>query len=524
MLWKPDLEEYPALEDTAIQEGSAEKVWQTCLEYVSPKVKRQTFHTWFQPIRVVGLQDDTLVLEVANQFALDWIGEHFTKLLNDAVAGAAGPSARFELRVRETRDRPAQATRDEEAVSGSNGDGTAAESSLDKLAGGDASVIGHGKGTGFQPARNPSASSPPPAPPAVYGIGPVVSHVPMRAPGTGMALSDRYTFDTFVVGESNQFAHAAALSMAESGNYSRFNPLYVYGRVGLGKTHLAQAIGHHVLELNPRASVVYATSEKFTNDFITSLSAGNTADFTRRYRTVDLLIVDDIQFFAGKESTQAQFFHTFNDLYQNGRRIVLTSDRPPKDISGLEERLLSRFGWGLVTDIQPPDLETHIAILKKKTQNEQIEVPEGALEYIADHVTTNIRDLEGSLIRLLAYASLFGRDVTLELTREVLQDTFRSNRPPVTIDLIQKVSAAHFNLPLESMWTKRKTQEIVTARQIAMYLARELTGNPLKAIGAKFGGRDHSTVIHACTQVDGRCKEDPGFKQHIDQIVNKLYS
>jgi chromosomal replication initiator protein len=287
---------------------------------------------------------------------------------------------------------------------------------------------------------------------------------------------------------------------------------------------LAQAIGHMVLELNPRARVVYATSEKFTNDFITSLSAGNTAEFTQRYRSVDLLIVDDIQFFAGKESTQAQFFHTFNDLYQNGRRIVLTSDRPPKEISGLEERLLSRFGCGLVTDIQPPDLETRIAILKKKTENEQIEVPQDCLHYIADHITSNIRELEGSLIRLLAFASLCGKDVTLELTREVLQDTLETKRPPLTIELIQKAVAAHFSLPLESMWTKKKTQEIVTARQIAMYVARELIGSPLKTIGSKFGGRDHSTVIHACAQVATRIREDQAFKQHVDQIVNSLYS
>jgi chromosomal replication initiator protein len=277
-------------------------------------------------------------------------------------------------------------------------------------------------------------------------------------------------------------------------------------------------------DLNPHAQVVYATSEKFTNDFIASLSNGNTAEFTRRYRNADLLIVDDIQFLAGKESTQAQFFHTFNDLYQNGKQIVLTSDRAPRDIFGLEERLLSRLGWGLVTDIQPPDLETRIAILKKKTENEQIEVPEDILVFIADHVTSNIRDLEGSLVRLLAYASLIKRDITIELAQEVLRDTFSRSRPPVTIDAVQETVATHFGLPLESMSTKKKTQEIVTARQVAMYLTRELTGAPLKAIGAKFGGRDHSTVIHACTQVGIRIKEDGAFKQHIDQIISKIYS
>ena len=492
--------EYVALEPVAVQEGSAHKLWQTCLEQIRPKVKRQTFHTWFNPIRIIAFDESAITLEVANQFASDWISQHFRRLIEQTVAEVSGQPRKVCFTIAQN--------------GGANGNsGTPVAAEAEAL---------------------PDSQSPPethqqirlPLPPAEssYSSTPRHSGPPYRPAPVGLALSERYTFDTFVVGDSNQFAHAAALAVAESGSSSRFNPLYIYGKVGLGKTHLAQAIGHHVLELNPRAEVVYATSEKFTNDFITSLSGGNTAEFTQRYRSVDLLIVDDIQFFAGKESTQAQFFHTFNDLYHNGRRIVLTSDRPPREISGLEERLLSRFGWGLVTDIQPPDLETRIAILKKKTENEQIVVPEEALIYIADQVTSNIRDLEGSLIRLLAYASLFGRDVTLELTREVLRDTFKSNRRPITLETIQKGVAAHFNLPLESMWTKKKTQEIVTARQIAMYLARELTGAPLKTIGSKFGGRDHSTVIHACTQVSSRAKEDPTFKQHIDQIVNNLYS
>ena len=497
------------MDSTRIQEGSAEKVWEDCLQYISPRVKRQTFHTWFQPVRARTMENRSLVLEVANQFAIDWIGEHFAGLLSEALTEVAGEDATFELQARSRKSKTVDiAAIDQDAKQSNTQDSPKEDPAPSLFSAPPSAPVGTGNGQ--------SSASPHPT----YPVQPRQ----VRRPGVGLALSDRYMFETFVVGESNQFAHAAALSVGESGGSSRFNPLYIYGKVGLGKTHLAQAIGHLVLELAPRARVVYATSEKFTNDFISSLSAGNTAEFTQRYRSVDLLIVDDIQFFAGKESTQAQFFHTFNDLYQNGRRIVLTSDRPPREITGLEERLLSRFGWGLVTDIQPPDLETRIAILKKKTENEQIEVPEEVLVHIADHITTNIRDLEGSLIRLLAYASLFSRDVTLELTREVLQDTLKNHRHPITIEAIQKAVAAHFNLSLDSMWTKKKTQEIVTARQIAMYLARELTGSPLKSIGAKFGGRDHSTVIHACTQVSIRAKEDPGFKQHIDQIVNNLYS
>lgn len=482
------------MDSVIVKDELAPDLWQRCLEHILPRVKRQTFHTWFKPIRATEFDNGTLKLEVANQFALDWIKQHFRELIEDSVKSVSGVPVQIEFGV---GNHDTTSVRYSESVS-----------------------------TGL-PDTN--ASTPAPVPRAEQRLqyrpeARQEGRFQRPRAAIGLRLSERYTFDSFVVGDSNNFAHAAALAVAEAGGSSKFNPLYMYGKVGLGKTHLAQAIGHHVLELNPNAKVVYATSEKFTNDFITSLSAGNTAEFTQRYRAVDLLIVDDIQFFAGKESTQAQFFHTFNDLYQNGRRIVLTSDRPPREISGLEERLLSRFGWGLVTDIQPPDLETRIAILKKKTDHEQIEVPEDTLVYIADQVTSNIRDLEGSLIRLLAYASLFGRDITLELTREVLRDTFKRNRQPITIELIQKTAAGHFNLPLESMWTKKKTQEIVTARQIAMHLARELTGAPLKTIGAQFGGRDHSTVIHACTQVSARAREDSTFKQHVDQIVNNLYS
>jgi chromosomal replication initiator protein len=504
------------MENVAVH-GSAQKAWLDCLTFISPKVKKQTFHTWFQPVRPIAFERSTLVLEVANQFAADWIQEHFRDLLAQALRDQIGSEATYTLKVRESRaggkamakQKPPSPQLSLDVDSTSNGAPSTA-----------AGTNGSGNGHAAEPEGGSRAVETPQAQASTYAPPVKVSH----RPAVGLALSDRYTFDTFVVGESNQFAHAAALSVAESGGTSKFNPLYIYGRVGLGKTHLAQAIGHLVLELNPRARVVYATSEKFTNDFISSLSAGNTAEFTQRYRSVDLLIVDDIQFFAGKESTQAQFFHTFNDLFQNGRRIVLTSDRPPKEISGLEERLLSRFGSGLVTDIQPPDLETRIAILKKKNENEQIDVPEECLHYIADHITSNIRELQGSLIRLLAYASLCGKDVTLDLTREVLQDTLEAKRPPLTIEMIQKAVAAHFNLPIESMWTKKKTQEIVNARQIAMYLARELTGSPLKTIGSKFGGRDHSTVIHACTQVAARMREDQTFKQHIDQMINNLYS
>jgi len=326
-----------------------------------------------------------------------------------------------------------------------------------------------------------------------------------------------------VVGDSNQFAHAASLAVAEAPGRTKFNPLYIYGGVGLGKTHLVQAIGQFARDAYEGMKVLYVTSEKFTSDFINSLTSNTTRDFVNLYRNVDVLLLDDIQFFTGKESTQEQFFHTFNVLYQNGKQIVLTSDRPPREIRGVEERLVSRFQQGLVTDIQPPDLETRIAILNKKTESDGISIPIEVATFIADNVTSNIRELEGSLIRLLAYASFNSKEITVELAKEVLKDTIRNGTKQVTMEQIQRKVAASHNLSFETLCSKRKTQEIALARQVAMYLARSLTNNSLKTIGLHFGGRDHSTVIHACTQVAENLKKDHNLKLKVDEIVNSLY-
>lgn len=346
---------------------------------------------------------------------------------------------------------------------------------------------------------------------------------PSNLPIAERGLNHKYTFDAFVVGESNQFAHAAAMAVAEAPGKTKYNPLYIYGGVGLGKTHLAQAIGHLALDSYETIKVLYVTSERFTNDFISSITSNTTQEFTNLYRNVDILLLDDIQFFTGKESTQVQFFHTFNVLYQNGKQIVLTSDRPPREIKGIEERLLSRFQQGLVTDIQPPDLETRIAILNKKTESDNISIPLEVATFIADNVTSNIRELEGSLIRLLAYASLNSKEITVDLAKDVLKDTIRNGTREVTIEQIQKKVAVSYNLSSEGLCSKRKTQEIALARQVAMYLARSLTNSSLKTIGLHFGGRDHSTVIHACTQVAENLKVDQNFKLKVDGIINSLF-
>ena len=336
-------------------------------------------------------------------------------------------------------------------------------------------------------------------------------------------LNARFTFANFVVGESNQLAHAAAMAVAEMPGRTRYNPLFIYGSVGLGKTHLAQAIGNTLLENDPTASALYVTSEKFTNDFIDSISKRCTSEFVAHYRSVDVLLIDDIQFLAGKESTQEQFFHTFNTLHQNGKQVVLTADRPPREIKCLEERLLSRFQWGLAADIRPPDFETRVAILQKKLEGEDIVLPEDVLVYIARSAHANIRQLEGALVRLMAVTSLSGTTVTLETAQDLLRDTLSPARTPITVKAIMAAVTRFFGVPEAVLTSKRRTQDVATARQVAMYLARTLTSQSLKTIGAEFGGRDHSTVIHAVNVVRDGIKRDAELKLRVDQTISALY-
>ncbi len=310
-------------------------------------------------------------------------------------------------------------------------------------------------------------------------------------------LNPKYTFDTFVIGSGNRFAHAASLAVAEA-PAKAYNPFFIYGGVGLGKTHLMHAIGHYVLEHNPNAKVVYLSSEKFTNEFINSIRDNKAIDFRNKYRNVDVLLIDDIQFLAGKESTQEEFFHTFNTLHEESKQIVISSDRPPKEIPTLEDRLRSRFEWGLITDITPPDLETRIAILRKKAKADGLDIPNEVMLYIANQIDTNIRELEGALIRVVAYSSLVNEDMTPELAAAALKDIIPNAKPRmISILDIQKAVGEHYNIRLEDFTAKKRTKSIAFPRQVAMYLSRELTDFSLPKIGEEFGGRDHTTVIHA---------------------------
>ena len=330
------------------------------------------------------------------------------------------------------------------------------------------------------------------------------------------------TFDTFVIGPGNRFPHAASLAVAEAPAQA-YNPLFIYGGVGLGKTHLMHAIGHHVLSNKPNAKVLYTSSEKFTNDFIKSIRNNEPEAFREKYRNIDVLLIDDIQFIQNKEQTQEEFFHTFNELHQNNKQIVISSDRPPKEIAKLEDRLRSRFEWGLIVDITPPDYETRMAILQKKIEEENLDIPPEALNYIANQIQSNIRELEGALTRLLAYSKLQGKPITTELTAEALKDIIQSPKSKkITIQDIQKIVGQYYSVRIEDFSAKKRTKSIAYPRQIAMYLSRELTDFSLPKIGEEFGGRDHTTVIHAHEKIANDIKSDPTFKQEVENLEKEI--
>ncbi|KAJ49569.1 chromosomal replication initiator protein [Clostridium tetanomorphum] len=335
-------------------------------------------------------------------------------------------------------------------------------------------------------------------------------------------LNPKYTFDSFVIGNSNRFAHAASLAVAEA-PAKAYNPLFIYGGVGLGKTHLMHAIGHYVLQNNPNSKVVYVSSEKFTNELINSIKDDKNVEFRNKYRNIDILLIDDIQFIAGKERTQEEFFHTFNALYEANKQIILSSDRPPKEIPTLEDRLRSRFEWGLIADIQAPDFETRMAILKKKADVEHLNIPNEVMVYIATKIKSNIRELEGALIRIVAFSSLTNKEISVDLASEALKDIISNKQSKqITIELIQDIVSSYFNLRVEDFKSARRTRNVAFPRQIAMYLCRKLTDNSLPKIGEEFGGRDHTTVIHAYEKISTSLKEDESLQNTVNELSKKI--
>ncbi|MBE0559114.1 MAG: chromosomal replication initiator protein DnaA, partial [Proteobacteria bacterium] len=438
-----------------------------------------SYKTWFQPSGALRHEARALTVQVASQFFYDWIDEHYNSLIRSAIATVLGPSGTlfYSIAADEVHERPED-----------------------------------------PPMPTQSASS--------VSHSPFSPHISLRAterlapPMTN--LNPRYTFDNFIKGDSNQLARAAGMAVANNPGGTSFNPLVLYAGTGLGKTHLMHALGNHAFLSGKAQRVVYVSSEKFTVEFVESIQADRINEFSQFYRSVDLLIVDDIQFFSGKEKTQDNFFHTFNTLYQLGKQIVLSSDVPPKELKGLDDRLISRFQSGLTADIQPPDLETRIAILRKKSEENTLDLPQEVVDFIASNVTTNIRELEGCLISLLARASLEARDVDLTLARDVLRVIVHDVKSPVTIDEIQRVVSEFYDVSPDLLRAKTRKQEIVLARQVAMFLSKELTNSSLKTIGLHFGGRDHSTVIHAYQSVEDHLSTDPVFKQNIEQLQRSI--
>jgi chromosomal replication initiator protein len=449
------------------REPPAGDLWNDVADRLKEALNDTTYRTWFDQVAGGEVSAEAVFLTVPNDFTRDWIEAHFLGLVQAAVREFTGDERPVRLVVRDERERVEEVTAAASSAAGA-------------------------------PARP-------------------------KARTTYEGLNTKYTFDSFVIGSSNRFAHAAALAVAEAPAQA-YNPLFIYGGTGLGKTHLLQAVGQYVAEHSSGLPVRYVTSETFMNDFINSLRDKRIEGFKQRYRSYDLLMIDDIQFLEGKERIQEEFFHTFNSLYEAGRQIVISSDRPPREISTLEERLRSRFEWGLITDIQPPDLETRIAILRKRVKTDGIHVPDPqVLTFIASRVSSNIRELEGALTRVVAFSSLTGRLMTVDLAQDVLRDVFpQGEAAEVSIERIQETVIERFGLSLDELCGERRSQNIVYPRQVAMYLSRELTDSSLPKIGRQFGGRDHTTVIHATSKIARLIREDRSVYNLVQELTARI--
>ena len=441
------------------------RVWKNCLEDVTKYISSQHFATWFRPIRVLGGDENTLTLEVPNRFFLEWIKDHYTPLIQEILRKNTQKDYSLVWRVSEDgKDFGARAEDREESI--------AAKKSKKKT----------------------------------------VTH----------NLCPKYTFENFVVGKANEFAHAACVAVSKHLG-SKYNPLFIYGGVGLGKTHLLQAIGNKVLQASEGTTICYYTSERFMNEFINYVSRHKMTEFRKKFRNVDLLLIDDIQFWAGKERTQEEFFHTFNVLYEAHRQIIVTSDKFPKDIDGIEERLRSRFEWGLVADIQPPDTETKIAILKTKAAQDGIVLPDDVSAWLATVCGSNIRELEGYLNRVIAVSSLTGQDITLPMSKEALKNLTKEKKEKIlSIEEIQRAVALFFNIKPSDLKSKKRNKAVVFPRHIAMFLARQWGKFSFPEIGSSFGGKDHSTAIHAVKKIENAMNDNTELKKTINRIINSM--
>lgn len=449
--------------------SDANLVWKNCLTHIKENVTLMTYNTWFLPIRPVSIKDNNLKVQLPNQFFWEWIDEHFSTIVKKTIFDVLGENGKLSYIIADEKEQKEELVRQNSLID------------VEKI-----------------------------------------KVVENKRPEHETNLNPRYKFDNFIKGEGNQLARAAAGAISDNPGGTSFNPFFVYGGVGLGKTHLIQSIGNSILEKFPDKKVIYLSSDSFTVEFVEAIQSNKVNDFSGFYRNMDVLIIDDIQFLMGKEKTQDLFFHIFNTLHQSRKQIILSSDKPPKDLKGLDERLVSRFQWGLSADIQPPELEMRIAILKNKAEEYGMVVSTDILEFIAGSITSNIRELEGCLIKLLANASLNSKEITLELAKKTVKEIATDRKINITIDDISKTVCHYLNIADNKIREKTRKKEIVLARQLAMYFSKELTKSSLKTIGLHFGGRDHSTVIHACNSIEQMRNNDLSMKELIDSIRNKI--
>jgi chromosomal replication initiator protein len=472
--------------------NSHEEIWKNCLAVIKDNVSLQSYKTWFEPIKPLRLRDNVLTIQVPSQFFYEWLEEHYVTLLKKSVRKELGQEGKLEYSI-------------------------VMENSFNNTKPYTIRI----PTTNIKETKNPMVSMP-----IDIGGGNAIKN-PFIIPGLKKMVIDsqlnpNYSFDTFVEGDSNRLARSAGFAVSSKPGGTAFNPLLIYGGVGLGKTHLSHAIGIEIKRNHPNKTVLFVSSEKFTQQFIESLRNNTQNDFVHFYQMIDVLIIDDVQFLSGKEKTQDVFFHIFNHLHQNGKQLVLTSDKPPVELQGMEQRLLSRFKWGLSADLQVPSIETRMAILEMKMYQEGIEMPKDVIEYLAYSITTNIRELEGALISLIAQSSLNKKAITIDLARKMIDKFVKNTAREVSIDYIQKVVCDYFDLNMEMLKSKTRKREVVQARQIAMYFSKKLTKSSLANIGAHCGGKDHATVLHACKTVNNLLETDKTFRGYIADLEKKI--
>ena len=469
--------------------NDSQMVWDNCLRTIKKNVNPQSFKTWFEPIKPVFLDKDVLTIQVPNKFFFEWLEEHYVSLLKKSVRQELGERGRLLYHIPE------------------NGSATFTPPS------------------GGRPDNRPSADKDNAPVPGAFDADMIKN--PFVIPGIKRIKIDpqlnlNYTFEHYIEGDCNRLARNAGVAIAKNPGKTAFNPLVLFGDVGLGKTHLAQAIGNEVVSRHPMKAVLYVSAEKFTNQIIQAIKNNAVNDFVNFYNMVDVLIIDDIQFLSGKQKTQEIFFHIFNQLHQSGKQIVLTSDRAPKNLEGIEDRLISRFKWGLSADLQAPDLETRMAILDAKMEDEGVDLPQDVLEFICYNIKNNIRELEGVMVSLLAQATLISRDIDIDLAKEVIRNFVSTINKEITVEFIQNLVAEHFNVPVEKLHHETRKRNIVIARQLSMFLAKKMTNKSLKTIGENFGGRDHSTVIYSCKAVQDMMDTDMIFKDTVAELEKKI--